>query len=121
MAGHPRRESAGADLRKKPASAQNREGDSMSNRKLFAMFALGTAFALTAALPAAAADREDKAPRGPRHHEVAPAASSVQAGFSTSGNPSGKLTVQRQHSSKPSDRPSFMEKAECSGSCGDIS
>jgi hypothetical protein len=76
----------------------------MSNRKLFAMFALGTAFAVTAALPAFA-----------HHgHPVAAPGHAAQAGFTTS-NPQG-VTVHWQRVPH-SGGPGFMLKSECSGRC----
>ncbi|HSS51130.1 MAG TPA: hypothetical protein VLX28_19485 [Thermoanaerobaculia bacterium] len=87
----------------------------MSNRKLFAMFALGTAFALTAALPAAA-DREDKAPRNPGRHVVAPAPT-AQPSFGTS-NPR-KTAVHWQRVPQTPGGPSFMLKSYCEGTCAD--
>lgn len=92
----------------------------MSKHKLFAIFALGTAFALAAALPASARDREDKAPRNHEPRQISSPAKGIQPGFSTSGDVRGKISVQRQRSSSTSDRPDFMQKAICGGSCGNI-
>jgi hypothetical protein len=91
----------------------------MSKHKLFAIFALGTAFALTAALPASARSREDKAPRDRESRQISKPVQGISAGFATSGN--GRIAVHRERSQQTPDRPGFMQKAECSGSCGNIS
>lgn len=87
----------------------------MSKHKLFAIFALGTAFALTAALPASARSREDKAPRDRESRQISKPVQGISAGFATSGN--GRIAVHRERSQQTPDRPGFMQKAECSGSC----
>jgi hypothetical protein len=89
----------------------------MSKYKLFAIFALGTAFALNAALPASARDRENKAPRERESRQISTPARGAQAGFSISGETKGRISVHREHSQQTPDRPGFMQKAECSGSC----
>jgi hypothetical protein len=88
----------------------------MSYRKLFAMFALGTAFALNATLPASAADREDRTPRAGGHPIVTPAPA-IQAGFSISGDTKGRISVHRQRGQRTPARSGIMQKAECSGIC----
>lgn len=95
----------------------------MTRFKLPVLLVLSTAFVLTSALPAFAGDREDsRNSPGNRQHQVAPsAAKQTQAGFSVSGNASGKLSVQRRSAPQSPGRPDFFEKAICAGSCGDIS
>jgi hypothetical protein len=94
----------------------------MTRFKLPALLVLSAAFTLTSALPAFAGGREDarNAP-GARQHQAASSSKQTPAGFSVSGNASGKLTVQRRSAPQSPNRPDFFEKAICSGSCGGIS
>jgi hypothetical protein len=87
-----------------------RRGDTMSKHKLFAIFALGCAFALTAALPASA-----KGHRGSSTPTATTPAPTAQAIFGTS-NPGG-ITVHLRRTPQASGRPSFMLKSYCEGTC----
>ncbi|HKI05857.1 MAG TPA: hypothetical protein VKK31_28005 [Thermoanaerobaculia bacterium] len=86
--------------------------------KKLVLFAL--AFALTAALPASALDRENKAPKESRR-VLTPVqrSAAAQPQIRTSGKDNGKLRISRQRGPEtPAD--SFWRKQECSFSCGSM-
>jgi hypothetical protein len=91
----------------------------MSKPKSLIVFALGTVLTLSAALPAAARDREDKAPREREARRISAPARGTQAGFSTFGESRSRIAIRRQSGPQTSARPDFMQKAECSGVCYD--
>ncbi|MEO6193946.1 MAG: hypothetical protein ABIS20_13110 [Thermoanaerobaculia bacterium] len=90
----------------------------MATKKL-AVLALASAFALTAAIPASARDREDKGPR--ESHRVPSAAaqrSAERPNVTVSGHGDPKrLRFHQQRSSN--GQPGFLEKAQCTFTCGD--
>jgi hypothetical protein len=88
----------------------------MSKHKLFAMFTLGTLFALTAAQPTSALDREDRAPKEPSHGQAAQG-SLVKPGFKIAGH--GDLRRLRVHRTQNNHPSSIFEKAACSFPCGE--
>lgn len=82
--------------------------------KKLAIFALSFAFALSVALPAFAADHQDKARRGPSAQ-----GSSSLPKIGVSGQ--GDLSKLRFHQRKnPSSLGAIFEKQECSFTCGDF-
>ena len=90
----------------------------MTKHKLFTLFVMGTALIVAATLPASARDREDRgAQKEPRGISTSSAARGIQAGFRTSG--SSEFTIHRMSAPRTSDHPSFLQKADCYGECGD--
>lgn len=89
----------------------------MATKKL-AVLALASAFALTAAIPASARDREGQAPR--ESHRVPSAATQrserPKVTVAGHGDPS-RLQFHQQRSSN--DQPGFLAKAQCTFTCGD--
>jgi hypothetical protein len=81
-----------------------------------AVFAVASAFALFAALPASALDREDKAPKEPRGFQTAQR-SSGQPNISVAGHGDpDKLRFRRQQI--PQRPGGLFEKDDCSFTCG---
>lgn len=94
------------------------KGTSMSKHKYFAMFALGALFALTAALPTSALDREDRASKEPFHGQAAKGPL-VSPGFKISGHGDlHRLRFHQMQNNHPNPN-SIFEKAACSFPCGE--
>ena len=92
----------------------------MTRNKLFATFVIGAVVALTA-LPASARDREDRGPRGDsRRLSSSAPAQGILPGVKTSGTSDQVLIHQQGSPVTPSSRPGFLQKAICSGTCGNI-
>jgi hypothetical protein len=86
--------------------------------KKLVVLALASAFALIAALPASALDREEKAPKEPRRAPSTEQRSSVRPNVTLSGHgdPNRLHFRQLQTPGRPTN---FFEKAECTFTCGD--
>lgn len=93
----------------------------MTRNKLFALFVLGAAVALTSAVPASARDREDRAPRSDsRRLSTSTPARGILPSVKTSGGDPSDVRIHSERSPITPARPSFFQKAECTGSCGSI-
>ncbi|HEX3552532.1 MAG TPA: hypothetical protein VIA62_04830 [Thermoanaerobaculia bacterium] len=83
--------------------------------KKLVVLTLASAFALSAALPASAADRQDKARRAPAAAQRPAVRPDIQV-FGH-GDPSKLRFHQRQTAIRPNE---IFQKDECSFTCGDL-
>jgi hypothetical protein len=91
----------------------------MTRNKLFATLAMGAVVALTA-LPASARDREGRVnPRESHRLSTSAPARGILPSIKTSGHSDG-IVIRQQSAPITPSRPDFMQKAQCSGSCGGI-